>query len=144
MESDEEENGGRIVICEFVMMMIMIMMWRGEERGERPRCISQLIHNGKWIKEEVDKCMPEEDARCVMGMPLSFSRGADRLMWIHTRCGNYITCSGYKTACKMKREGELRVVVRHSLDPYDHWRTVVIVKRAVDDVIKAALRQEHG
>ncbi|GAA0159370.1 hypothetical protein LIER_16161 [Lithospermum erythrorhizon] len=72
--------------------------FRRGERGDRPRCVSQLICNGEWLKEEVVKCMAEEDVRRVLSISLSRSGGANRLMWIHTRCGNYITCSGYKTA----------------------------------------------
>ncbi|GAA0157671.1 hypothetical protein LIER_14891 [Lithospermum erythrorhizon] len=41
-------------------------------------------------------------------MPLSLRGGRDKLIWQHSRCGQYLTGSGYKSAKEMKKNGELR------------------------------------
>ncbi|GAA0173763.1 hypothetical protein LIER_27311 [Lithospermum erythrorhizon] len=43
-----------------------------------------------------------------MAIPLSRRGVEDKMLCSHTRCGNYLTCSGYKCARQMKRNGELR------------------------------------
>ncbi|GAA0160329.1 hypothetical protein LIER_16910 [Lithospermum erythrorhizon] len=79
---------------------------RGERR-ERVRWVSQLMTNGQWIKEEVESCLQGDDIQRVLAIPLSRRGIRDKLIWSHTRCGKYCTCSGYKCARNMKKRGEL-------------------------------------
>ncbi|GAA0152967.1 hypothetical protein LIER_37598 [Lithospermum erythrorhizon] len=50
-----------------------------------------------------------DDAANVLSIPLSRSNIRDKVIWHHTRSEVYLTCSGYKCACDMKRNGEVRV-----------------------------------
>ncbi|GAA0182268.1 hypothetical protein LIER_30348 [Lithospermum erythrorhizon] len=78
------------------------------ERVDRPRWVSQLMRNGQWIKEEVERCVEGEDSGRVLTIPLGLRGGRDKWVWHHTRCGNYLPSSGYKCARTMKKNGELR------------------------------------
>ncbi|GAA0171987.1 hypothetical protein LIER_41257 [Lithospermum erythrorhizon] len=72
-------------------------------QGGRPRWVSQLIWDGEWVQEEVEVIVRGDDVSRILAMPIS-SRGLpDMLVWTHTRCGNYLTCSSYKCAQSMKR-----------------------------------------
>ncbi|GAA0187509.1 hypothetical protein LIER_34797 [Lithospermum erythrorhizon] len=78
------------------------------ERADKLRWVSQLMQGGECNKEAMETVVEGEDVHRVLAIPLSRRGVEDRLIWSHTRCGNYLTCSGYKCARKMKRDGELR------------------------------------
>ncbi|GAA0179660.1 hypothetical protein LIER_30001 [Lithospermum erythrorhizon] len=83
------------------------------ERGDRARWVSQLISNGEWIKEEVERCVEGEDGQRILAMPLSLRGGRDKLVWQHSCSGVYMTCSGHKCANselrgKARGEGSIR------------------------------------
>ncbi|GAA0141177.1 hypothetical protein LIER_02381 [Lithospermum erythrorhizon] len=78
------------------------------ERGGRPRWVSQLIRDGEWVREEVEGNVRGDYVSRILAMPISRRGLPDKLVWTHTRCGNYLTCSDYKCAQSMKRNGELR------------------------------------
>ncbi|GAA0183140.1 hypothetical protein LIER_30608 [Lithospermum erythrorhizon] len=77
-------------------------------RGDKPHWVSQLIRSAEWDKGRVEEVVEGEDVKNVLFIPLSRRGIKDRLIWNHTRCGNYLTCSEYKCAQTMKRNGELR------------------------------------
>ncbi|GAA0166061.1 hypothetical protein LIER_21308 [Lithospermum erythrorhizon] len=73
------------------------------------RWVSQLIRDGSWIKEEVDKCIEGEDMGLVLSIPLSLRGKRDQLIWKNSRSGTYITFSGYKYARDMRKSKVLHV-----------------------------------
>ncbi|GAA0170366.1 hypothetical protein LIER_40941 [Lithospermum erythrorhizon] len=52
--------------------------------------------------------MGDDDAQLVLSIPLSKQSIRDKLVWNHTKSGIYLTCSGYRSARDMKKNGELR------------------------------------
>ncbi|GAA0184346.1 hypothetical protein LIER_31634 [Lithospermum erythrorhizon] len=83
-----------------------IVIWR---IGKGARWVSQLLRGGGvWNKEAVDNILDGEDLKKVMAIPLSHQGLQDKLIWRHTRCGQFLTSSGYKCAGEMKRNGKLR------------------------------------
>ncbi|GAA0186260.1 hypothetical protein LIER_33548 [Lithospermum erythrorhizon] len=86
----------------------------GRERGSRPRCVSELISNGRWREEEDTK----QHVRSCRGEKAKgeCSRPPDNpQFW------------SYLWQLKLPP----RVVVHFSLDSYDHWRTVALVQGLV-------------
>ncbi|GAA0167336.1 hypothetical protein LIER_22292 [Lithospermum erythrorhizon] len=68
--------------------------------------VSQLIVNGDWDRQRVEGMF----GRVYASIPLSRRLIQDKLIWHHTWSGVYLTCSGYKCARAMKRNGDLRGV----------------------------------
>ncbi|GAA0157875.1 hypothetical protein LIER_38538 [Lithospermum erythrorhizon] len=76
-------------------------------RNDGPRYVSQCTKNGKWDTELVKSVMDSDNANLVLAIPLSRQQIRDRLVWNHTKSGNYLTSSGYLSTRNMKRNGEL-------------------------------------
>ncbi|GAA0143827.1 hypothetical protein LIER_04420 [Lithospermum erythrorhizon] len=53
----------------------------------------------------VKEVIGEDSANDILAIPLSRVPTRDKLVWYHTKCGNYIT-SGYHNAREMKKNGD--------------------------------------
>ncbi|GAA0148328.1 hypothetical protein LIER_07803 [Lithospermum erythrorhizon] len=62
------------------------------------------IWKDPWL---VNSVMDNDDANLVLAIPLSRQQIRDRLVWNHTKSGNYLTSLGYLSVRNMKRIGEL-------------------------------------
>ncbi|GAA0169382.1 hypothetical protein LIER_23885 [Lithospermum erythrorhizon] len=80
--------------------------YRGTQNSSITR-VSQLIREGRWDVQEVIRVIGAPDAQLILSIPLSRHEIMDRLVWNHTKSGSYLTCSGYKRACDVKRNGDL-------------------------------------
>ncbi|GAA0141775.1 hypothetical protein LIER_02840 [Lithospermum erythrorhizon] len=49
-----------------------------------------------------------EDTKKILAIPLSRYDIHNKLVWHHTKCGIYLTSSGYNNAKDLKKIGELR------------------------------------
>ncbi|KAB2622478.1 ribonuclease H protein [Pyrus ussuriensis x Pyrus communis] len=62
---------------------------------------------GQWNEGLVRSLFMEEEARFVLGLPISISRVPDKLIWHHTRNGVYTVRTGYGLALDLFANGEL-------------------------------------
>ncbi|GAA0168701.1 hypothetical protein LIER_23360 [Lithospermum erythrorhizon] len=74
--------------------------------SREPRLVSQLIVGGQWDTQNVVEVVAEEVAHDILAMPLIRVPARDKLIWHHTKCGNYLTAFGYKCAKEMKGNGD--------------------------------------
>ena len=49
-----------------------------------------------WKTEVVQQMFLPYEADIILGIPLSIRRPVDRIIWVHTSSGTFITCSAYK------------------------------------------------
>ncbi|GAA0168567.1 hypothetical protein LIER_23254 [Lithospermum erythrorhizon] len=80
---------------------------RGEQ-GDKPRWVSELMQGGVWNKREVERVVEGDDVRRILSIPINQRGLHDRPIWSHTKCGNYLTSSGYKCARNLQKGDELR------------------------------------
>ncbi|GAA0175267.1 hypothetical protein LIER_28477 [Lithospermum erythrorhizon] len=76
-------------------------------RGDGPKWVSQLITGGAWDSGEVSRLMEGEEMNRVLSIPLSKHNIRDRVIWNHSRSGEYYTSSWYLTARDMRKNGDL-------------------------------------
>ncbi|GAA0167060.1 hypothetical protein LIER_22078 [Lithospermum erythrorhizon] len=57
-------------------------------------------------RDKVVEAVGLEEAETVLAIPLSRMPTQDKLVWNYTKCDNYLTCSGYRCAIEMKRNGD--------------------------------------
>lgn len=74
-----------------------------------PELVVDLIDGGigQWRSDVVPNCFGNEEARCILSMPLSKFGCDDKLIWHHTKSGVYTVKSGYYIAQELSRNGEL-------------------------------------
>ncbi|GAA0170415.1 hypothetical protein LIER_40955 [Lithospermum erythrorhizon] len=105
--------------------------------------VAQLIRGGKWNESLVREIAGDEQARTIMAIRISLVPIRDKLVWHHTKCGNYTTFSGYLCAKEMKKNGDLRksaegggggggIMVRFPLEYKYHWTAVDLFQGMVD------------
>ncbi|GAA0151152.1 hypothetical protein LIER_09934 [Lithospermum erythrorhizon] len=70
--------------------------------------VSQLIHEGQWNANLVRRLFDEEDTSRILAIPLSKFHVRDKMVWNHTKCGTYLTSSGYRSARDYKKDEGLR------------------------------------
>ncbi|GAA0146449.1 hypothetical protein LIER_36319 [Lithospermum erythrorhizon] len=63
--------------------------------------------DGQWDKCKVERLLNTEEAQVVLTIPLSRRPSRDKLIWHYTKCGKYLTCSGYRCDVDMRSNGEL-------------------------------------
>ncbi|XP_050141084.1 uncharacterized protein LOC126617057 [Malus sylvestris] len=73
-----------------------------------PLVVGDLVGvGGLWVKNMVERCFNEEEARIILSMSISKFGCPDQIMWHYTRNGMYSVKSGYKVAQDMNSNGEL-------------------------------------
>lgn len=72
-------------------------------------------HNGEWYSDIIGRCFVSDEARIILGMPLTKFGCPDKLVWHLTKNGMHSVKSGYWIAQELNRNGELgRKGVRES------------------------------
>lgn len=65
--------------------------------------VDQLIKEGRWDWEEINRRFSEEDRKEISKVPISMCGGKDKLSWIHSPMGIYTVKIGYAVAKVMKQ-----------------------------------------
>ena len=66
--------------------------------------VKDLIKQGQWDKELLNKIFSREMAQKIAKIPLSIYQRKDRLIWNHSRNGEYTVRSGYALAKEMEAQ----------------------------------------
>ncbi|GAA0143649.1 hypothetical protein LIER_35779 [Lithospermum erythrorhizon] len=70
--------------------------------------VSQLMRDGTWKENVVANLFVDDNAKWILAIPISKFHLRDKLIWHHTRGGDYLTSSGYKCARELKKVGNMR------------------------------------
>lgn len=81
------------------------------DNGENVEKVSEVIVDGKWNKELLEKVCNEADVKEILKIPLSLEVGKHRLYWCHSSTGVYTVKSGYMVARGQKKEKKRRKVI---------------------------------
>ena len=68
--------------------------------------VQELICNGKWNKNLIKTLFSEKDCTRIESIPLSECGSKDRLVWPHSKSGQYIVKTGYFLAKEMEGRKE--------------------------------------
>ncbi|XP_008392737.1 uncharacterized protein [Malus domestica] len=74
-----------------------------------PVMVGELFEHstGSWKKELVLNYFEEEEAKLILGLPISLDGCHDKLIWHYSRNGEYTVRSGYGVAMDLQANGEL-------------------------------------
>ncbi|GAA0155044.1 hypothetical protein LIER_12867 [Lithospermum erythrorhizon] len=70
--------------------------------------VSQLLNNGQWNSDLVCNLFDKEDTERILSILLSKFHVRGKMVWHHTKCGNYLTSLGYISARASKKAEGLR------------------------------------
>lgn len=69
--------------------------------------VSELINNGQWNREVLQKWFNNADVQLITSMPISCFKRKDKIYWKHSKSGRYTVKSGYARA-KQEEESQQR------------------------------------
>lgn len=103
-------NGGKVKVWED--KWIKDRCWRKVQSSNPATCtvktVRDLLHQtgGGWNENLLKQIFREEDVKGIQRTPISLMGGADRLVWHHSKDGQYTARSGYQLAKILQRRNK--------------------------------------
>lgn len=71
--------------------------------------VGELIDHsvGSWNNDLVRTYFMEDEVKLILGLPISFMRCKNKVIWHYSRNGDYTVRTGYGVALELQANGEL-------------------------------------